>query len=76
MKSTKFDYCAYYYFYLCEPAVFQIGNWEIKRGQGADQYLHIFICKLEKILEDSLDSIPSPSTTVKIQNIGGKVYLR
>ena len=36
MENTKFDYCAYYYFYLCEPAVFQIGNWEIKRGQGAD----------------------------------------
>ena len=36
MENTKFDYCAYYYFYLCEPAVFQIGNWEMKRGQGAD----------------------------------------
>ena len=31
--------------------------------------------KVEKILEDSLDSIPSPSTSVKIQIIGGKVYL-
>ena len=31
--------------------------------------------KVEKILEDSLDSIPSPSLSVKIQNIGGKVYL-
>ena len=30
--------------------------------------------KVEKIQEDSLDSIPSPS--VKIQVIGGKVYLR
>ena len=36
VENTKFDYCAYYYFYLCEPAVFQIGNWEMKRGQGAD----------------------------------------
>ena len=32
--------------------------------------------KVEKILEDSLDSIPSPSPSVKIQIIGGKVYLR
>ena len=35
--------------------------------------LHI---KVEKIYEDSLDSIPSPSPSVKIQIIGGKVYLR
>ena len=32
--------------------------------------------KVEKIREDSLDSIPSPLPTVKIQIIGGKVYLR
>ena len=35
-----------------------------------------FLGKLEKILEDSLDSIQSPSTSLKIQIIGGKVYLR
>ena len=33
-----------------------------------------FYFKVEKIKEDSLDSIPSPS--VKIQYIGRKVYLR
>ena len=32
--------------------------------------------KVEKIQEDSLDSIPSPSPSVKIQNMGGKVCLR
>ena len=32
--------------------------------------------KVEKILKGSLDSIPSPSTSVKIQNMGGKVCLR
>ena len=32
--------------------------------------------KQEKILEDCLDLIPSPSPSVKIQMIGGKVYLR
>ena len=26
--------------------------------------------------EDSLDLIPSPSTSVKVQIVGGKVYLR
>ena len=34
------------------------------------------IQKAEKILEDSLDSTLSPSPSVKIQIIGGKVYLR
>ena len=32
--------------------------------------------KVEKIYKDNLDSISSPSSTVKIQIIGGKVYLR
>ena len=32
--------------------------------------------KVEKILKGSLDSIPSPSPSVKIQITGRKVYLR
>ena len=32
--------------------------------------------KVEKILEDSLDSIPSPLPSVKIQIMGRKVWLR
>ena len=32
--------------------------------------------KVENILKGTLDSIPSPSTTVKIQIMGGKVCLR
>ena len=32
--------------------------------------------KVIKILKDSLDSIPSPSPSVKIQTIGGKVCFR
>ena len=39
-------------------------NFELKRG------------KVEKILKGSLDSIPSPSPSVKIQIMGGKVCLR
>ena len=34
------------------------------------------VCKVEKILKGSLDSIPSPSPSVKIQIMGGKVCLR
>ena len=36
--------------------------------------LTIRFIKVEKILEDSLDWILSPSPLVKIQIIGGKVY--
>ena len=32
--------------------------------------------KVEKILKCILDSIPSPSPSVKIQNMGGKIWLR
>ena len=32
--------------------------------------------KVEKILKGSLDSIPLPSTSMKIQIMGGKVWLR
>ena len=34
------------------------------------------IIKVEKILKGSLDSIPSPSPSVKFQMLGGKVCLR
>ena len=34
------------------------------------------LCKVENILKGSLDSIPSPSPSVKIQIMGGKVCLR
>ena len=37
---------------------------------------HIFAGKVEKILKGSLDSIPSPSPSVKIQIMFGKVCLR
>ena len=34
------------------------------------------ILKVENILKDSLDSIPSPSPSMKIKIMGGKVCLR
>ena len=36
----------------------------------------VYVCKVEKVQEDSLDLIPSPLPSVKIQIIDGKVYLR
>ena len=44
-------------------------------GVQMDPVLGKKICKVEKILKDSLDSIPSTSLSVKIQNMGGKVCL-
>jgi hypothetical protein len=38
--------------------------------------LFSFLSKVENILKGSLDSIPSPSPSVKIQIMGGKVCLR
>ena len=65
---------------------FTIDQWSIKWWVGA---VGILLCfgkfpwfpdsvdvKVEKIYEDSLDSIPLPSPSVEIQIIGGKVYLR
>ena len=46
----------------CGPDCFQVGFFRFT--------------KVEKILEGSLDSIQSPSPSVKIQVMGGKVYLR
>ena len=44
------------------------------------QYVYIFysttLAKVEKILKDNLDLIPSPTPSVKIQIMGGKVCLR
>ena len=43
---------------------------------GIFNVLLTIVIKVENILKGSLDSIPSPSPSVKIQIIGGKVYLR
>ena len=51
----------------------QINNWEITFFS----FLHTTgCCKLKKIYQDSLDSISSLSTSVKIQIMGEKVCLR
>ena len=43
--------------------------------EGNLNYMH-GQCKVENKLKDSLNSIPSPSPSVKIQSMGGKVCLR
>ena len=45
-------------------------------NRNSDDFVQIHKNKAEKIQEDILDSIPSSSASVKIQMIGGKVYLR
>ena len=45
-------------------------------GYYLSDQLNSLPVKVENILEDSLDSIASPSLSVKIQIMGGKVYLR
>ena len=51
----------------------------VKTSAGAlflAAFSHAVTSKVEKILKGSLDSIPSPSPSVKIQIMGGKVCLR
>ena len=64
---------------------YNMGHLASKRNGGSDlslnttrrgQTLFEVLFKVEKILEDSLDLILSPSPAVKIQVIGGKVYWR
>jgi len=50
-------------------------------GKKGGQILSFFkdnwtLIKVENMLKGSLDSIPSPSHSVKIQFMGGKVWLR
>ena len=40
------------------------------------KHVNFYLDKVEKILKGNLDSSPSPSSSVKIQIMGGKVCLR
>ena len=46
-----------------------------KRSKSQNKMNYVYT-KVEKNEEDSLDLIPSPSPSVKIQIVGRKVYLR
>ena len=52
--------------------------YSVKLGdkEWLDSEMTKIFLKAEKIQKDSLDLIPSPSPSVKIQIIGGKVLLR
>ena len=43
---------------------------------ASQKLINSWVSKVERNLKGSLDSIPSPSFSVKIQIIGRKVYLR
>jgi hypothetical protein len=43
---------------------------------NSSELTNVKTSKVEKVLKGSLDLIPSPSPSVKIQVIGGKVCLR
>ena len=45
-------------------------------GLEKKKHSEIYQFKIEKVQEDRPDLIPSPSSSVKIQIIGSKVYLR
>jgi hypothetical protein len=47
-----------------------------RAGRVATKVIYPNYYKVENILKDSLDSISSPSPSVKIQIIGGKVCLK
>ena len=48
----------------------------VHRDEIISEVALLFKCKVEKILKGSLDWISSPSPSVKIQIMGGKVCLR
>ena len=52
------------------------GEGEEDTSAGFVKYCPIVLIKVEKFSEDCLESIPLSSPSVKIQIIGGKVYLR
>ena len=51
------------------------GEEEEDTSAGFVKYCPIVLIKVEKFSEDCLESIPLSSPSVKIQIIGGKVYL-
>ena len=62
------DLFVYYYcLFICNDTKFMTARSSILEVQG--------LIKVEKILKGSLDSIPSPSPSVKIQIMGRKVCL-
>ena len=73
MCKRKSEMCKIY-FEDCEPFC---RSWpSVCHGMPGHNGVNSLFDKVEKILKGSLDSIPSPSPSVKIQIMGGKVCLR
>ena len=74
------------FYYSCAKVIilksfhqFRYIRWKKYTAVAIAQWLNLKIKgvhKVEKILKGSLDSIPSPSPSMKIQIMGGKVRLR
>ena len=55
-------------------AAFKLRNRQkVSRKLIVGLFSMVFLVKVKKILEDSLDSIPSPSTTMKFKLLAGKL---
>ena len=64
--KTEIIYCSFFGLRL-----FRVTDQKAKSSQKLIKTIRILTqCKVEKILKGSLDSIPSPSPSVQIQNIG------
>ena len=57
-----------------KPVIEKLHRAKVRTIMVTGNFFHL--CKVKKILKDSLDSISSPSPSVKIQIIGKKVCLR
>ena len=69
-----------FYFEICLISLENITNltkiiWKILHNEEETCHEIQILVKVEKFLTGSLDSIPSPSPSVKIQIMGGKVCL-
>ena len=61
---------------VAQKCSYHVLNWLQLSLQELSYSLITLVLKVEKILKGSLDSIPSPSTSEKIQTMGRKVCLR
>ena len=61
---------------LIEAKLIQVAKLYSNRHHYYGGHLKVLIDKKEKILKGSLDWIPSPSASVKIQIMCGKICLR
>ena len=78
MLSSWFTFLLYKFLHECagEPLFMLYRAIKHQVDKGKKIWFFKYLFKVEKVLKGSLDSTSSPSPPVKIQIIGGKVYLR